>query len=206
MIILWLSLILSAQTYSGVDLQKIENINASVYQSFETGWMGTTTDGVIRVYVGTSEQDVQEWVELLQKWMYKYSFSPIDNLGDEAFGDQKTLIVVRHGNVGLLAQGKNVSAWITVLQSNLLPERFRFPLPPKPQNLPTGEMQLLVPENQSYSFIGGEPLYANGGVTFRVLPEQVVVWDEYGLGTAWALAQDNRSYIPTEKSLGIQPK
>ena len=194
-----------AQSYSGVDINKITELKSSIFQTYETGWMGITKDGIIRVYVADSEEEVQLWMEAMKERLYKYQFPSIEELGDEGYGNPQNILLVREGNIGLLAQGKNSEQWITLLQSLLISEIIPTPAP---QLLTLDEQiyQLTIPEGFHFSFIGGTPSYTATGLSFVALPEKIILWSPYAQSSLWIPDQDNTSLTPMEKSLGVQPK
>jgi hypothetical protein len=189
----------------GVDLTKIEGLRSSVFQSHETGWMGTTADGLLRVYIGTSPEEATIWMDLMKKRLYKYVFPIIEDRGDEAYGDLSSIMMLRHGNIVLLSQGKNVFFWMTTLEGLITIPHSNLSQPPTVQPYQEGLFDIIPPEGLHLSFIGGHPTYDEAGLHFKTLPNRITLWDDFGRSDLWS-NQDSKSFTPTEKSLGIQPK
>ena len=208
MIVFLFTTLLWATEYVGVNIYKVEGLKSSRFQTFETGWVGATADGLLRVYVGTSEQDAIRWINAMKRQLYTYQFPVIEQYADEAYGDQINIMMVRYGNIGLLTQGSNVGQWMIALEAEILDNSTPIPSVPRPivQQNQEGEFQVTTRSGSQFNFVGGEPVYSPKGLAFRTLPRHLTVWDEYARGTAWVLNQDKTSFTPREKSRGHQPK
>ena len=208
MISIFLLSTVSAANYECVETTQLKDVKTGTFQTHETGWVGATADGLLRVYVGSSEKDAQSWVVSMKKQLYTHNFTKIENRGDEAYGDLENILLVRYSNVGFITQGKNVVPWMYNLETLLImPQKeWQSRCVPTVATTPDGLFQITYMPQCSLNFIGGEPLYTENGLFFTTLPEQVTMWDQCTRSTIWQPNYNNTSFTPRAKSLGVQPK
>jgi hypothetical protein len=197
-----------AKVYQCVKLEQLEGLKSSRFQSYETGWVGATNDGLLRIYVGNSEEEAQQWVVSMKQQLYNYNFTVILDRGDEAYGDQQNIIMVRYGNVGLLSQGKNVIPWMFTLEKLLIgtPSFWENSCKPEVTSNVKETYQIVLSDDCYFNYTGGEPIYTEHDLSFSKLPDQITIWDKCTRPTIWAPSYDSKSFTPREKSLGSHPK
>ena len=208
MISLLLLSTVQAAKYECVQTTQLQELKSSRFQTHETGWVGATGDGLLRVYVGKSEIEAQQWVVSMKQQLYTHNFTTVENRGDEAYGDLENILLVRYSNVGLIAQGTNVVPWMYNLETLLIgpQEEWKSTCVPTVSNTPDGLYQITTKPDCTFNFIGGEPVYTENGLFFTKLPEQITMWDRCTRSTIWQPNYNKTSFTPRAKSLGSQPK
>jgi hypothetical protein len=182
--------------YAGVDLYKVEGLKGIAYQSAATGMTGITPYGIVRTYIGASEEEAIAWVDNMLVRYERFQPEPYE-LPDESYATDGVLYIVRRGNIGLLSYGKAQSfKWLQALEKALVPGEY---IPPAPPVLieEKGRWRVEAPNAAHVSYVGGRRDPMSHSLVFLEPPDTVVVWDGLGRNLRWsALSQQEESEVP----------
>ena len=93
---------LAGGVHTGIPVHGVQGVGEPSFLTPQSGWSAGVDGGWIRVFVGPTEADAQEW--------YRRAVATLQvpppplALADEAAGDDSTLVVFRDGNVAVMVR------------------------------------------------------------------------------------------------------
>jgi len=178
------SVALAAGLHAGIPVRGVPDVSDPSFFTPAIGWAASVPGGQVRVFVGRTEADGAQWLQQ-QLLTFQVAQQAASGVGDASFGDGVTTFGFVDGNVGVVVLvDRDARAWAERLHGAIV-DGPAWPAAPSPLRGADGRWTV---DARDAAFV-----YARGGAavpwhpdTFRVLPEEVVVWDAYGRPASWA--------------------
>ena len=179
--------IASAQElHTGIPVRGVEGLGEPDFLTPELGWSAPIEGGFVKVFVGTSAAQAAAWVQQAQMAI-TVPLPALDGLADEAWGDERGLLIVRAENVALQVRARgNAGAVVQAMLDAIVTEQTPWPEPPS--LVPAGEAlwRVEAPGAAAVRFTGPGAVVPGPALTFSALPSTVVAWDEWGRPAVWS--------------------
>ncbi|MDP6933455.1 MAG: hypothetical protein QGG40_11095 [Myxococcota bacterium] len=191
MLVFLLSAAMAGEIHAGIPTRGVVGMGEPSFQTVESGWSSRVPGGLVRVYVGSSEQAARSWYEG-HLGGRSAAPRPIPNFGDMAHGNGVDLMGFRDGNVAVWIETMPISTRnpetltnARELAENLLGAIVEDgPRPQRPRLVPTtdGVWRLEAPGATHLSFEGGR-LIPGEGALFDIPPRSASAWGPLGRTT-----------------------
>lgn len=165
--------------------------------------LGTTIDlpkGLLRIYVGPSEEAAAEWMADMTTLMERHAPEPVPELGEEAVAAGDGMVLMRDHNVGLLIEiNDGARAWLDTVRAALVSDPTPWPAPASLQAT-DGRLVVVAPGTTTVTWVGGTLAPGTVGpdapLAFLAPPRRIVTWDAYGRATVQDF-DDSGAPLPT---------
>lgn len=177
MIGLWVAVAFAGGVHTGIPVRGVEGIGEPSFLTPESGWSAGVDGGWVRVFVGETEADAEDWYRRAVATV-QVPPPPLSFVGDEAAGDGTTLVVLRDGNVALMVRSEGSAGEVARRLHGAIvdggPERLKPSLV-----VSGGTWSLDAPGMVAVRATGGRPVPFRTG-SWTAPPSQLVVWDAWG--------------------------
>ena len=166
--------------HAGVPVQGVPDLGAPSFLTPDLGWTAPVNDGgFVRVFVGQDAEEAARWIQHAQMAI-TVALPPVDDFGDEAYGDPAGLLLIRDRNVAIQVRADDNAAAVAQQMLAAIPEA---PLPwPQPPLLveQDGAWEVSAPGAVHVQFSQGGRTTPGASLRFTERPGEVVTWDAYG--------------------------
>lgn len=166
--------------HAGVPVQGVPELGAPSFLTPDLGWTAPVDEGgFVRVFVGQDAEEAARWIQQAQMAI-TVPLPPINDFGDEAYGDLEGLMLIRDRNVAIQVRAEGDAAAVVQWMLAAIPDA---PLPwPQPPQLvkQDGTWVVSAPWAVHVQFSQGGRTAPGATLRFTERPGQVVAWDVYG--------------------------
>ena len=193
---------LAAGPHTGIPVEGIEGLSAPIFQTAQTGWWAQIPRGTVQVYVASTDEAAEKWVESMKEKMVKYkpafNESYVNNTNaQEAFGDGIGLLIARDANIAFMVRHDGQAAeWANSIQSSIVDIPVP-PLTPATFEKDGAEWFVTAPEGTVHLAFKGGVTANSTELRFSEPPEYVVIWDGWGRSITSPFHTDNQREAAT---------